>query len=107
LRAYGTGSLEAAKQTGLELRKRWLSALDDRVRDSHRKVHGETIPYEDDFELVGGSGPGPGLIEGDDEEGEVINCRCTLVYGEDLELTRAVAEVAKVAVVPGIREVDE
>lgn len=79
LRAYSGGSQLAAKQTGLELDKTWLTALDERVRKSHAAAHGQTVGLDDDFRVGGASGPGPGLMG---VAGEDINCRCTVVYSE-------------------------
>lgn len=79
LGAFTGGSLEAAAQTGLELAKTWLSALDSRVRDTHQDAHGQTVALDEDFDVGGASGPGPGLMG---EPAEDCNCRCTVVYGE-------------------------
>lgn len=56
------------------LKKMWLSADDDRVRDSHRAVDGEVQAWDDPFTNQ--------LYFPHDPQGpaeEVINCRCTFV----------------------------
>lgn len=70
----------AASQAAVEADypyKRWLSAEDDDVRDSHRELDGTVIPVGDVFD---NGCAYPGDPEGAPEE--VINCRCVLV-GED------------------------
>ena len=52
----------------------WLTARDDRVRDSHQDLEGEQRELDEEFL--------PGLMfprDPDGEAGEVINCRCTLL----------------------------
>jgi hypothetical protein len=77
--ASNFGSLEGAKATEIPLEKEWLAWIDDRTRDSHRDdLNGERVPLDGTFS----NGLGyPGDPAGDDP-GEVINCRCTLVYVE-------------------------
>lgn len=67
------------------MKKVWLSAGDDRVRDSHRALDGDTIDVDQKFDN--------GLRHPRDVEAadaaEVINCRCTLLMlppGETVEL---------------------
>jgi SPP1 gp7 family putative phage head morphogenesis protein len=69
------GSLEAAKQTGAVKTKTWLSSRDDRVRDAHAMMDGETVDIDGTFSN-GCSAPG---IGGD--AAETIQCRCVLMYG--------------------------
>ena len=68
--AAGYGQHEAAKQSGVN-RKLWISSRDDRVRDSHQDMDGETAaldePYSNGMMQVGDPSGGPG---------EIINCRC-------------------------------
>ena len=69
-------AMNAAAQAGYvaggATHKGWLSARDDRVRDSHQDVDGEIVPIEQAFSN--------GLMHPSDPNGppeEVINCRCT------------------------------
>lgn len=79
LTAVSVGQWEAtqdAKQVfGEGVQKRWLTAGDGRVRDSHAGLDNKTVPIDEDFEN--------GLRYPRDatsrDAGEVINCRCTLV----------------------------
>ena len=75
--AYGTAAHEAMKEAGFET-KQWLSAEDAFVRPSHAEIDGEVVPIDEPFSngLMF-----PGDPDGDPEE--VINCRCTLVNGDD------------------------
>lgn len=82
LGAFNGGGLETARATGLALQKTWVSALDSRVRSDHEEAHGQAVGIDDDFEVGGATGPGPGLM-GDPEQD--INCRCTMVYEEASE----------------------
>ena len=63
-----------AEGMGIGLEKMWLSARDDRVRDSHRVVDGEIVPLDKTFsnKLMY-----PGDPEGRPEE--IYNCRCRIV----------------------------
>lgn len=73
--ASNAGSSKAADQTGLKLTKEWLATPDDRTRDTHNKINGETVPKEKPYSN--------GLMFPGDPEGkaeEVIQCRCTEVY---------------------------
>jgi SPP1 gp7 family putative phage head morphogenesis protein len=73
--ALNGGTLEAWKQSEVVAGKEWIATLDDRVRDSHAEAHGQIVALDDDFEVGGFSGPGPGNIGQSEED---INCRCTV-----------------------------
>lgn len=82
--AMNKADLEAVRQTNLEdaLLKGWLTAGDERVRETHQiagEEYADGIPIDEDF-VVGGDRmeePGNGK-----DPGENINCRCTLFYME-------------------------
>lgn len=57
---------------GIKVKKKWVSASDKRVRDTHKAVNGEVVPYDKKFSN-GCDFPGDGPA------GEVVNCRCTFV----------------------------
>jgi SPP1 gp7 family putative phage head morphogenesis protein len=59
-------TLEAGKQSGLCDMKMWVTARDDRVRDEHAAMDGETVPIDGRFSN-GLEGPGE------------PNCRCTVI----------------------------
>lgn len=69
---------------GIKMKKMWLSAGDDRVRDSHRELDGEERDIDDNFSN-GGRFPCDPLLDAE----EYYNCRCTMLtypegYGSDL-----------------------
>lgn len=71
--AQQEGARQVARQTNLNMRKRWISSRDERVRDSHEAVDGEEVGLEDRFSN--------GLLYPLDTAGppgEVINCRCVV-----------------------------
>lgn len=59
--------------------KTWITMLDDRVRDLHHDVHGETIPFDATFDLDGVPSRYPGEPVGPLDRW--INCRCVLRLG--------------------------
>ena len=74
-------SYERAQAMGILLEKKWIATDDDRTRDSHRELDGETREIHEPFSN--------GLMEPGDPTGEpseVWNCRCSMgavVYGFD------------------------
>ncbi|MCK9629339.1 MAG: phage portal protein [Bacteroidales bacterium] len=70
--AYNVGGMAGMVQAGVS-HKTWIATLDDRVRDSHAALHGQTLPIDEPFAngllYPGAAGGGAG---------EVINCRCTI-----------------------------
>ncbi|MEK0337615.1 MAG: phage minor head protein, partial [Nitrosopumilus sp.] len=67
-------TLEAYRQSGVVKGKRWLTAGDDRVRDSH-KIDGQKVKLDEMFTLLSGvstDGPGQSGVGAED-----ILCRCT------------------------------
>lgn len=65
-------SFYAAADKGIEVLKSWTCTLDEKTRESHRDIDGETVLYDDTFSngLMH-----PGDVSGDPSE--VWNCRCT------------------------------
>jgi HK97 family phage portal protein len=62
---------------GIKLRKQWLSARDDTVRDSHAELDGAVVGTSELFVTrEGASGEAPGSM---DEPSENYNCRCTMI----------------------------
>jgi HK97 family phage portal protein len=75
--ALNMGYEESLKATGVR-RKMWVTAHDERVRESHQQMEGEIVDLDDYFVLPSGAR----LRFPCDPEGapeEVINCRCTIV----------------------------
>jgi hypothetical protein len=86
--AANYGSQEAAKQTGVPMKKEWLASYDDRTRETHREAGKQPAIGMDDTFRVGDSDlQFPGDPAGDPEE--VINCRCSLGYIVDEEALEA------------------
>lgn len=79
--ASNSGSHFAAEQTGLEYERVWLSSRDDRVRDDHTDMDGQTRGKSDPFEAPDGSElmfPGDTSLGAD--ASQTINCRCTETF---------------------------
>jgi HK97 family phage portal protein len=75
--AFNGGTELAYRESGVVAQKVWLAALDDRTRDTHRDMHGQTVDVGDDFTSPDGArGPAPGQLG---EAAEDINCRCTTI----------------------------
>ena len=68
-------SFERAANMGINLKKTWVATLDDRVRESHAELDGETVPIDEPFSngLMYPADP-----SGDDPA-QVYNCRCTMI----------------------------
>ena len=67
-------SYEKAQEDGVELVKEWVSTNDDRTRETHALMNGETVPIDEPFSN--------GLMYPADPSGEpaeVYNCRCTMI----------------------------
>jgi uncharacterized protein with gpF-like domain len=82
--ASNFADLEYVKQVGLEdsVKKIWLTAQDEKVRDSHvqaGKDYVDGIAIDENFNVGGDEMDAPG--NGSDA-GENINCRCALGYVE-------------------------
>lgn len=90
LAAGNNGSLEAAKAFGVPMTKSWLTTKDSRTRGtaaddpfSHLEPDGQTVKLDEAF-IVGGE---PLQFPGDSSAasaGNIINCRCTLLYNTSL-----------------------
>lgn len=63
-----------AVQMGIDLKKKWISTLDSRTRETHILLDGEEVPNDEAFSnrLMY-----PGDPNGEPEE--VYNCRCTMI----------------------------
>lgn len=76
--AAGYGAQGAAKETGLQLRKEWVAAFDERTRETHAEANGQTIGLDDYFDIGGHSCQYPGDPSLPPEES--VNCRCVVAY---------------------------
>lgn len=76
--------LEEAEDEGIHSKKKWIAVLDERTRDAHQELDGETAEIDEPFENEIGEIMYPGDPTAD--PGNVYNCRCTLGYVlEDVE----------------------
>jgi len=76
--AANYGANGAAKETGLTIRKEWVSAGDGRTRDDHAEADGQIVGVDEMFD-VGGEGLFyPGDPGGSAEN--IINCRCAVSH---------------------------
>lgn len=89
--AANFGANEAAKATGLTLRKEWVSSHDHRTRDflepiaefSHRAADGQTVGMDQPFMIMKRDGTTEALMFPGDpvgSPGNVINCRCSVAH---------------------------
>lgn len=71
-------TLHRAQEMGIAVKKRWLSAHDDRVRDSHIDLDGQVAEVDQPFDSI----LGPIMFPGDPtaDPANTYNCRCTLTY---------------------------
>ena len=74
--AYEQGRYLTMKEAGIT-HKKWITASDDNVRDSHKQVNGEVLPIDELFIVGDSTLLHPADPNGDAEE--VINCRCVSV----------------------------
>lgn len=84
--AYEAGTLRQVMALGVIGTKRWLSMQDDRVRKTHRAASGQTVPIDEIFR-VGDSqllAPGVPAPSRNVDVGDLVNCRCSVVYDFDI-----------------------
>lgn len=70
----------------LQPRKQWVTAGDDRVRPSHRRMHGVSVPMDDAFTFHGADGRTyqiAGPYDPTLPAAEVVHCRCRVVADVD------------------------
>lgn len=69
-------SMKRAEAMGTRLKKQWIATLDNRTRDWHADLDGETIPLDEAFYNEKGEIQFPG--DPDATPANVYNCRCTI-----------------------------
>ena len=77
-RIYNEGALDAvvANNATATASKRWVTMMDDRVRDTHEYLEGMIVPYDADFYTYDGDhAPAPGMFSLPQNN---INCRCII-----------------------------
>lgn len=76
-RIANTAALDTAKHAGAKS-KTWVTMLDDKVRDTHDYLEGETVDIDEDFYTYDGDhASAPGLFELAENN---VNCRCELLF---------------------------
>lgn len=65
-----------AKKKGVDLKKKWLSTLDSKTRDTHQVLDGQVVEIEEKFTSNGHKADGPRLFGVASED---IHCRCTTI----------------------------
>ncbi len=73
--ASNVGSLLSYRAAGIKT-KRWLTANDERVRQTHADAEGQEVGINESFQVGGEWLDHPGDPSGSPEE--IINCRCTV-----------------------------
>ena len=80
--AANFGAQQAAELTGLNMMREWVSAQDDRTRDTSEADHvdadGQTVGMKEPFTVSGEKLMFPGDPSG--SAANVINCRCAVVF---------------------------
>lgn len=86
--ASNAGSIQGALSTGLAIKKVWLATKTGHTRESHMLMDRKAVDMQDYFDvpIISNSG----IVEGSEKlmhpgdpkgsAGNVINCRCTVVY---------------------------
>ncbi|MEC8776883.1 MAG: phage minor head protein, partial [Pseudomonadota bacterium] len=88
-------AVKAGRLPADAITKRWKTAADgDRVRDSHRDLHNDEIPFTEDFRTRYGSTMAhPGDTSKGARKRDIINCRCICEYRVDFIKARLGAKV--------------
>lgn len=81
--ASNLGSQQAAVETGLPLKKEWLTSIDGREREIHGNANGQVkgmTPVNEPYNVGGQNLLFPGDTSQGAGPGNVVNCRCTETY---------------------------
>lgn len=78
-RIANTAALDTAKKAGVRF-KTWSTMLDDKVRETHDYLEGETVGIDEDFYTCDGDhASAPGLFSLPENN---VNCRCELLFSK-------------------------
>lgn len=76
-RIANTAALKTAKKAGAKF-KTWSTMLDDKVRETHDYLEGQTVGIDEDFWTYDGDhASAPGMFEMAQNN---VNCRCELLF---------------------------
>ena len=72
--------MEDAIAKGIDIKKQWIATLDDRTRDTHQHLDGQTVPVSEAFHVSTKKGEATIRYPGDPnaDPALVYNCRCTM-----------------------------
>ena len=80
--AANFGAQTAAELTGLDMKREWVSASDERTRDTseadHVEANGQIVGMQEPFTVSGEKLMFPGDPSG--SASNIINCRCSVVF---------------------------
>lgn len=76
--AASYGAQGAAKETGLDLRREWVAAFDERTREDHAAANGQIVGMDEPFQVGDAELMFPGDPAGPPEH--TVNCRCITAY---------------------------
>jgi uncharacterized protein with gpF-like domain len=76
--AAGYGAHGAAHETGLQLKREWVAAEDERTRETHSEANGQIVDMNEPFVVGDAMLMFPGDPSGPPEE--IISCRCCETY---------------------------
>lgn len=79
--AANYGADQAARATGLKMRKEWVAAEDARTRRDHAQADGQIVDMDDPFRVGGDRLMYPGDPSG--RAAQTINCRCSVAHVVD------------------------
>lgn len=82
LNSLANGASHAAAQLSGVGFKTWLSAGDEKVRETHQEADGQTVPLNATFTVGGEEAMFPG--DSSLSDAEAANCRCTCIYSDSL-----------------------
>ena len=100
---YNDRLYQQAVQSGKKY-KTWITKLDQKVRDTHKEIHGEIVAIDMPF-IVGDSE----LMYPCDLSGsykEICNCRCVVAYKDNKDTEDSLKEPDDNDIISGARKVD-
>jgi len=78
--ASNMGAHLGAEESGLDLDKIWVATADDRTREDHLFADGQRVKLNESFNVGGYQMRYPGDSSMGAPAGEIVNCRCTVVF---------------------------